>query len=555
MVTATQRRRQFRLVSLVSAIIVAWVSFLITWHLSADTYSKHSAVDAAESAAPLGRAPAKRESRAPLRGDESSKSDETATGDFGTSNGVHFGSDSPTPDNTKCTISVLFMTAHNERLGGVAVSTNIFSRQREVSGVYFSQRARQETDAGGLIAVSSATGRCLAIEVVDANWYAEVLELEFGPADKSATVLLEPVSVVRIRAQYDDGLPVTDSGWLRGKGAEGYSAHFAFDSQGCAVIARVPVRPSLRCRVFGGKRTGYSKHEVELDRVQIESGMEILVVVPKSGSMGGIQITFPNGRPAGNSVMHLECESALPSPEYRQVAGGVESFEWANLPTGRRYRLALLGSNCWKSDWIAVEPGKVSKVDAELVASGEVRARLVDGAGQPIAFGALAIADGMSFTFTAGRSAGPATNSISDADGQVLLGGLPPGTTVIEAFSWGTEPVRRQIEIVSGQSVDLGAVMLIVAIGKIRVKLFGAKPGQEFRVSVSLAEPLSAPDVLPPEVATGGHYALEHLPLRSYLVAVFPASGGRVVTATVRLTPGDHDQDVELDVSPIAGSK
>lgn len=459
------------------------------------------------------------------------------------------------PESQRCAVNVTFATADGQTVPGVAVNVNVFSATPEADGKHYSLAAPLFSDRSGQILLSNEAGRRLTLEVTDAAWYAAPLETDFVPGQSEVEVLLESVCTVRVRAQYDDGVPVTYMGSLRSAGRSGYSVSFALDEQGCAEVARVPVRPLLRCIIFGGKRTGYAKHEVSLRQDQLTSGMENLIVVPRTVAAGGLLVLFQNGVIAPRSCIVLECSQDWPPAESRQLPSGAQRYEWPNLTPGRRYRLMVVGTLCWRSDWIEVAEGQVTTVSARLDPCGTVTARIVDEQGQPIELGALALSNGMAYTFTASKAAGPLTGGISGPDGQAVLKGLPPGPVALEAVAWGTEPVTLNVDVIAGQTTDLGTLILRKARGTIRVTLTGVPAGQRFRVSISPAQPPSAPDVLPPEIAVDGRLVMECLPLREYQVAAFPSDGGGVVTTRVELSAAEFDREVVLDVSSLVRGK
>lgn len=443
------------------------------------------------------------------------------------------------------TITIRYVDTAGKPMSNIEVRARVFSRPAPRDPAPFTREEVATTDSNGELKLTSGRAHLAALEVLDKRWHASRSNAAFLEQE-TVVITLSATATVRIRANYDDGQPVTHLGELYDR-LSGYSLMFGLQNGGAAILQDVPVAGPLRCKIFGQKRPGYDNTEVEFSVAELTSGIELLVIVPKSTLTGGVRVEFLNGSFESGSAVMLEQEDGR--PQSRTLGRPDTYFQWGGLPGGKNIRLTLIGELAWRSDWIAVAAGEVTTVTAMLRPGGGARARLLDGQGRPICGGVLRVSNGSYLMYTAARVPMVPSEFRSDGEGVVRVTGLPAQTLTLEAEAWGREVVARQCAIVAGGVTDLGDITLPDATGIIHVELTGTREGVHYHIV--LMQPKGPPwfDAVPVD---GAQCTVRGVPLRKYVVGVLPGKYGAVVSRPVELTASGSEQTLSIDVSSLA---
>lgn len=403
------------------------------------------------------------------------------------------------------------------------------------------------TDAQGEVELRGPPAYMADVEVIDESWYAPEAHGLFS-ATEPLVMTLRPARAIRFRAQYDDGQPVLYLAAFSDLTRGGYSADFSLQNEGRATIARVPVDAPLRCNVFAGQRAGYASHREEISVAQLTSGNELLVIVPKSGGLGGIRVEFLNGQCDSDTEWMIESEDDR--PQRSSMSSSRAAFEKAGLRPGK-YRVTITGKRAWRSEWLTVLPGEQTVVQANLLDGGTVKARLVDEQGAPIEGGVLRLPNGAYQTFNVmGRAW--LTFPVSDAKGLITLTGLPPIPMTIEAEAFGRDIVRKEVTLPAGGEYDLGDIMLPAAPGTVTVELTGMKEGYTYHVGLVQPKGMFCMEVK----ASGNTVRLAGVALRKYRVGIKPGEfGGAKLSDEFELTASKPTHTVQIDVSGVEPAK
>lgn len=461
------------------------------------------------------------------------------------------GQSSNTSHDDRVSISVVCRTPEGDPVPSVTLRCVIQAKPETVgTGKWYVEDKHRVTNSAGSIHLTSLRSHLLAIELATDGWYAPVTRSDFSET-RVLTIELRPTASVRIRIQYSDGYPYVGRGLLVGID-DPYANYFDCDSNGTSIVEDVPVDRALNCRPCSALKPGYAgpndSQPTKLEVHELTSGRELLVVLPPATNPDGmIRINFLNG-------YLIRGKYTLQSKQSRVAEGSFATNQdgaWISgtLQPGK-YRATFSGNQAWQSDWIEVGPGEETVIEATFQVSGSARARLLDGEGKPVIRGQLRLADGSYISWNkAVPQRGRQMDGWSDEEGIVVLGGLPPGTLTIEAESKGREPVALQAAIVSGETSDLGDIVLVEATGEITVELTGQNEGVEYAIVVFA--PSEGPPILPFQVIHGSSGTVKGLPLRTYDVCVTGKRGGSLVTATVALSRDQPSQSVSLNVASV----
>jgi hypothetical protein len=414
------------------------------------------------------------------------------------------------------------------------------------------------TDEAGSFELSSDPSHVFALEPKAEGWQGTVTKGEFA-SESTLTVVLRPTMVVRLRIQYDDGQPFQGRASIVGLGRfasaenepnrDKYSRWFDCDEFGAVLLEDTPVDRPLACRVSSNQMkagyAGFDDHMQRLEVHELQSGQDLLVIIrPAQDLLGLIQVNVPTQVAQSLSIV-VEWKGYPPTTNERlQVKDG----SWRSDPLiAGTYRITILGPLAWRSEWVEVRKGETTHLTASLQRSGSVRARVVDQAINPIMRGTLRVQDGGYFLY--GRAT-PRADMVgidgwSDADGVVVLSGLPPGPVTVEGEAWLKEPAIREAEVVSGSTVDIGDVVLHDAVGEITVEITGRKDGIDYFIDVS--QPSNG-SVRPDVPLTGNTGTVKGLALRRYHVYVRRSGDGRLIGEYVTLTADHPSQTVRIDV-------
>lgn len=396
-------------------------------------------------------------------------------------------------------------------------------------------------------------GDVVHASVDDDGWFAKSAEVSLAESNKVVLVLLR-AATVRISATYDDGQPVTYMGSLNSELAYGYNGTFALNNMGFAEVAGVATELPLVCTIFAGQRLGYSTHRVTFSSAELESGNELLVIVPRQKeNLGKFLIHFGEQVSRFETSVIIEQEDGTPHSAGK-LASTRDSWESNKLPAGRRYRLMVTGPRAWRSGWIEAVAGKVVAVDANLEHCATVRLRLLDSDGLPIYGGVLRVSDGAYLIYNKGHPPSPHAHPdrLSGKDGIVELSGLPSGAITIEAEAWGKQPVTREINLQSGNYVELGDWTLPTASGTIEVQVVGKRAGESYAVFVGGKDGSPIRPFIP---FSQDRCFVEHLAFRTYTIGVTLATGGTVAYETVHLSEDSPNQTVLLDVESVQSNR
>lgn len=411
-------------------------------------------------------------------------------------------------------------------------------------------------DSEGIVQLQCDRGQRVRIELADNQWFAPPLEM-ICAQDQSVELRVMRAGTVRIRAEYDDGVPVTGLGelaepsglqFVRGGGptvnqTQGYATTFALSDDGTVSVPRVPLERALECVLFC-KRSGYQKFIQRLEPRQLSGESEIRLVVARTFDAGGLRVTFGESRKLNGCRLLLEAEAGGQSIV---PLSGAEMTRWESgrLKPNGRYRVSVIGPLAGRSDWVTVLPGQVTEVNLALAAGGAVKARLVDEAGKPVVNGCANMGSGL-VSYTDGR---PRLDDalISDVAGIVEVRGLPAGRLLMSAEAWGYQAAQFEADVLSGEVTDVGDVILRPATGEITVVLTGTAEGRRYRVGIG--QRVSTFVVVPPPVVEGNTYLLKGLSLRQYIVAIALEAGGSAVSREVNLTERYPTQTVYIDVA------
>lgn len=467
-------------------------------------------------------------------------------------------------DETLGVLEVECVSATGEPIPDLRFDCRIQSKAPEEDGEYYIQKDIVRTsDADGRFRLITRRGRALNLRPNTDSWFLNRNGSISLTMEENSVVRLvfSPARTIRIRAMYDDGQPVTQSGSLTRGGplfpfadpedaAPRGTWSFGLGEDGTATVPLLAVDRPLKCTIFGWKRPGYQNAEnVEISVDELASGRELQVVVyPHNMNMGNIRVEFVNGRPAGKSQIFYGRNDYKPSQG--PLAANAEFWQSGPLRAGYKYQVTVLGGMAWRSDWIDVVKGENTVVIADLQPAGSVRARLLDGQSNPLARSVLRVSDGGYLGFTARGGTTPLVRPDywTNDKGEVLLAGLPPGRIKIEAEAWLHEPVVMEVDVVGGETHELGDIVLNKAVGEVTVEVTGRRDGMDYAIVVFQPSGVA---IRPFEEFQGDSGTVKGLALRAYRVAVTTKNGGRVVGENCELTPDNPNQTIRIDVSTI----
>lgn len=244
------------------------------------------------------------------------------------------------PDGTPWEISIECRDVGGALLSGVRLGCEVSSMEVEENGARFYSKSSLQSGKDGRVSIQGAPGRQLSCVVEDPGLYAAPVQAEFAAAQQVLRLVVETTVTVRVRAQYDDGQPVTYMGEFRDSQKGGFSTSVGLNHDGAAIVSRVPIRDELHCLIFGQKRPGYGKVDVTFRRDQLESSMELLVIVPKATDTGSLVVRFGEAALPTGSVALLQREKGV--SEYKQLAPGTKAVSWPLLSPSVRYRVTSL---------------------------------------------------------------------------------------------------------------------------------------------------------------------------------------------------------------------
>lgn len=459
----------------------------------------------------------------------------------------------PLPSRAVINIVVRCRNSRGDAISDVTVSFRLSLLEKRMGDVVKTRTTR----ADGSCDISCEKGSRVRVDVIDDHWFAAPVEA-ICTMDQSLELKVQRAATVKIRAVYDDGVPVTGLGEVceaanavmtRGKAAVSrnysFALSFSLSTEGTAEIPKVPAEMAL-VFTLACKRSGYSKSIHRIDAAQIVSGQELVLVAFRSPEAGGLRVTFGETQVPGDCTLILEpAVGAASTFPLRETY--TSSWDSGSLRSGQSYRVSVTGPLAGRSEWVTVPSGQTVEIVVALKPSGGAKLRILDPGGKPIANGCAVIGPRL-VSYSQGKPRLGAGN-VSDETGNVHLTGLPPGNIELSVEAWGFELSRVSVQIKSGEDTDLGDVVLHRAKGEITVILTGMSSGQRYRVGVG--QRFSSYVVVPPPIVDGETYVLQGLPCRQYVVAVTLESGGMVVSREVELTDWSSAQTVYVDVSEL----
>ena len=416
---------------------------------------------------------------------------------------------------------------------------------------WFASTTTPSTNRDGTIGLRASQQHVLVAHCESEKWYCEPLRCDFR-VSQTFLLVVRPVADLAIRVQYADGDPYQHTGLLEDIEDDGYVCYFDCNEDGVANLKGVPIDRTLAFRTTGGKlKAGYAGWDASdltmLKAHELSSGRELLVVIPRAvDPLGLLRVEFLNKPPEVGTYI-LESELARSAGgTYR--ARGATSWTSGSLQP-MKYRISFLGEVAWRSEWVEVEAGRETLVEATFLTSGGVRARLVNPQFEPIQLSVLRLPDGNYFSRPKRTSVARGGVDTRPAEpGVTELSGLPPGRVTLLAEAEGKEPVELEVDVVSGTTTDLGDVVLEDAVGEVSVEIFGQKENVEY--AIAIFQP-SGGLVMPLQPIEGGNGVVRGLPLRMYRVAVTGTRGGSVVGEFITLTHDEPTRSLRLDVSTV----
>jgi hypothetical protein len=430
-------------------------------------------------------------------------------------------------------------------VAGVQVKCVIYKPLKHPYRKHVSTLTMTSSDTGQF-GLDPIAGHFVDLSVLTDGWYASSIRkipLEAG----SYALRLSPTATVKIIAHFEDGEPVSSDAILKRSTGDIWWFKLV---DGVGEAKGVATDSDLQCIILSDYRFPYRKHISDFMQSEVASGRELRVIVrPPEQKQGKIRLEIVNGFLTPGQGVMLEQQPGYRASQTSSVRAQQASWESQSLLTELSYRISVLGEQSWRSDWFEISAGEVTVVQATLQASATITAVLVDSAGNPINDAALRISDGGYLPYRAGGKPdiGVQNGALSGKDGRVTLGGIPAGKLTVEAEMWQKEPAVRELDLLPGQTLDMGTLVLDDARGEVFIELVGCADGAEYAVIVD--QP-SGPTLFPLEAVNGKKHKLSALPLRRYLVGVTFAKGGTIVWVDVDLT-GQPSQTIYLDASKV----
>lgn len=442
-------------------------------------------------------------------------------------------------------ISIVFVDENEVRVQGVQARVIVNTGVRLPSGHTDQPTFNGESDANGVLPVTALPGHKVSVQVNDSDWGALPLEFDCRAADHAAekVIRLHPLFTVAVRAQFEDGEPVTSSGGFH---ALGVLNTFDLDEAGYAKVRRVPSAEGLTCTIYSGYRAGYARHQVPVSAHELKTATELLIVVPKSSEpFGMIRLLFDEPTAAASRVI-IECSND--GPQEASIRRGSRSWDSPKLLSGPEYRITLVGELAWQSPWVGVPTGAMTELRVVPTAGANVRATLLTETGAPLSGGTAKLKDGGAVAYGERNVPRLPAAMLSNDAGEIVLRGIPAGSHVIEFHAWGRATVQVSVVVAPGETLELGSITLDPALGSIRVALVGVQEGKSYDVYLT---DFNAAILAPATRTAGQEVTFERLTLHKYVVAVTLAGGGTVASADAFLDESNTTATVNIDVSDL----
>jgi hypothetical protein len=403
------------------------------------------------------------------------------------------------------------------------------------------------TSESGDFTLTSAADHSVSLELTSDDWYLKpgtVALLSQG----ECVLHLAPTATLTISAFYDDGIPLScDAVLFRLESGDSWRFKLR---EGKGLVKGVAIDSDLHCIIHAEERFPYQTHMCKFTQSEVTSKQElhVIVVLPEN-QHGKICLELLDGVLTPSHIVMIEQVPGFPSSQSVPVRVKSASWESGDLEVGGKYRVTLLGDPAWRSDWFEIRPGQVTTIQVQATKASTITAKIVDAVGGPISNAVLRVSDGTYLTYdkVGSPSIYVLSGARSDRGGVVSLTGMPAARLAIEVEAWGLEPVSREVELVAGETLDLGTIVLDAAVGEIFVELVDCAAGQKY--AILIAQP-SGPTILSMLELEGTKHKFSGLPRRKYLVGVTFAKGGTIVWGEVELTD-QPSQTIYLDASEV----
>lgn len=453
----------------------------------------------------------------------------------------------PAPSDTATEPSILTIKCVNTRgesVEGVGVFCRVTEYIEKPKKRINQTQATRKTDKSGEIRLTAPANAEARLEPDDSHWYFKIVEkASFAQCDP-VLLVLSPKAALRLRCQYADGLPVTDSIYIwSDEPADRWDGGLSADG---TVTFTVPIDRPLKCKVITW-RVGFEHTGTQISAEELASGKELLIIVPvENRPVGGIRVVFPEGGSpeAGNLILESLWGPSLHPFEVRQTA-----IEIPRLMPGKGYRASICGcgTRAWRSAWVEVKSKEATVLTVVWEQGAVVRARLLGPDGNPMKLGAIRLPYGDYLGFDKQRPEAP-REQWADEAGNVVISGLPSGESQIEFEAWGMEPQSRVVNLKAGEELDLGTIFLSEAVGEVEVNLVGMQEGKAYAVYVG--RPTNGGCIYWPLIpVVDGRATIKRLALRSYSIGAIFAKGGTCIAKLVELTTSQPMTSITLDVS------
>ncbi len=402
----------------------------------------------------------------------------------------------------------------------------------------------RKSDKAGELHLTASTNADARLEPDDTHWYFKIVEKALFGQAKPVVLVLSPKASVRLRCQYADGVPVTDSAALwRDSPDDRWDGGFATDG---TITFLIPIDRPLQCRVFTW-RVGYADLRTQISAEELASGQELLLIVPvENRPLGGMRVIFPEGGSPRAGYLILE---SIWGPSLWPFNARQAAIEIPRLNPAKGYRASICGCgpNAWRSDWVEVKPREATMLTVAWEVGAVVHVKLLGPNGDPMKQSAIRLNYGDYLGFDKGRPEVPQEH-LADKDGVATITGLPSGESQIEFEAWGMEPQRRLVNLKAGEELDLGTIYFSEAVGEVEVNLMGIQEGMIYAVYVG--RPTNGGCIYWPLIpVVDGRATIKRLALRSYSIGAIFAKGGTCVAQLVELTQAQPITSITLDVS------
>ena len=404
----------------------------------------------------------------------------------------------------------------------------------------------RKSDKAGELNLTASTNADARLEPDDTHWYFKIVEKALFGQTKPVVLVLSPKASVRLRCQYADGVPVTDSAALwRDSPDDRWDGGFATDG---TLTFLIPIDRPLQCRVFTW-RVGYADLRTQISAEELASGQELLLIVPvENRPLGGMRVIFPEGGSPRAGYLILE---SIWGPSLWPFNARQAAIEIPRLNPAKGYRASICGCgpNAWRSDWVEVKPREATMLTVAWEVGAVVHVKLLGPDGDPMKQSAIRLNYGDYLGFDKGRPEVP-QEQLAGKDGNATIAGLPSGESQIEFEAWGMEPQRRLVNLKAGEELDLGTIFFSEALGEIEVNLVGMQEGKAYAVYVG--RPTDGGCIYwPLTPVVDGRATIRRLALRSHSIGAIFAKGGTCVAQRVELTPAQPVTSITLDVSDL----